>query len=70
MGRRLLDYAIDLATLAGQRVSVPEIRLTVADSNEGAQRLFCRCGFDVLDARHGAYDGGQVAIRMRRRLSL
>jgi ribosomal protein S18 acetylase RimI-like enzyme len=68
VGRRLLDYAIDLATLAGHRVAVSELRLTVADSNQRAQRLFRRCGFDVLDARHGAYDGGQVAIRMRRRL--
>jgi len=68
VGRRLLEYAIDLASLAGQRVRVPEIRLTVADTNTRAQQLFRGCGFDVLDARHGAYDGGQVAIRMRRRL--
>ena len=68
VGRRLLDYAIDLATLAGQRVPVPEIRLTVADTNGRARRLFQRCGFEILDARHGSYDGGQVAIRMRRAL--
>jgi ribosomal protein S18 acetylase RimI-like enzyme len=68
VGQRLLEYAVDLAHLAGQRVPVPEIRLTVADSNVRAQRLFRRCGFDVLDARHGAYDGGQVAIRMHRKL--
>ena len=68
VGRRLLEYAIDLASLAGQRVAVPEIRLTVADTNARAQQLFRRCGFEILDARHGAYDGGQVAIRMRRRI--
>lgn len=68
VGRRLLEYAIDLATLAGRRVAVPEIRLTVADSNAPARKLFERCGFEVLDAQHGSYDGGQRAIRMRRRL--
>jgi ribosomal protein S18 acetylase RimI-like enzyme len=68
VGKRLLEYAIDLATLAGERVQVAEIRLTVADTNQRAQRLFKRCGFDVLDSRHGAYDGGQTAIRMRRKL--
>lgn len=68
IGRQLLEYAIDLATLAGRRVAVPEIRLTVADTNAPARRLFESVGFDVLDDHHGAYDGGQRAIRMRRRL--
>jgi ribosomal protein S18 acetylase RimI-like enzyme len=67
-GRRLLEYAIDLATLAGRRVPVPEIRLTVAETNAVALRLFRRFGFEVLDAYHGAYDGGQRAIRMRKPL--
>lgn len=68
VGSRLLAYAIDLATVAGERMTVPELRLTVADSNAGAQRLFARNGFVVMNERHGAYDGGQVAVRMRRRL--
>mgnify|MGYP001587639676 CR=1 FL=1 len=68
VGRRLLEYAIDLAGLAGHRVPVPEIRLTVADTNVRARNLFARCGFEVLDEEHGAYDGGQRAIRMRRRM--
>jgi ribosomal protein S18 acetylase RimI-like enzyme len=66
VGRRLLAYAIDLATLAGQRVPVPEIRLTVADTNTRARRMFENAGFQILDPEHGAYDGGQRAIRMRR----
>ncbi len=67
-GKRLLEYAIDLATLAGRRVPVHEIRLTVAETNQVALGLFRRFGFEVLDAQHGTYDGGQRAIRMRRRL--
>ncbi len=70
VGRRLLDYAIDLATLAGQRVPVPEIRLTVADTNDRARRMFTNAGFQILDPEHGAYDGGQRAIRMRRVLGV
>jgi ribosomal protein S18 acetylase RimI-like enzyme len=68
-GTRLLEYAIDLATLAGKRVTVPEMRLTVADTNAAALHLFKKFGFEVLDPQHGAYDGGQRAIRMRRKLS-
>jgi ribosomal protein S18 acetylase RimI-like enzyme len=68
VGKQLLEYAVELATLAGQRVPVPEMRLTVADTNTGAQRLFRRFGFENLDEHHGTYDEGQRAIRMRRRL--
>jgi ribosomal protein S18 acetylase RimI-like enzyme len=67
-GKRLMGYALDLATLAGKRALVPEIRLTVAEDNARARRLFHHFGFEVLDAQHGAYDGGQRAIRMRCRL--
>lgn len=68
IGSDLLDYAIELSTLAGQRVPVSELRLTVADTNAGARRLFENKGFTILDESHGLYDGGQRAIRMRRAL--
>ena len=68
VGRRLLEFACDLASSAGERVAVPEIRLTVADTNDRARRLFEKNGFEILDAKHGAYDGGQRAIRMMRKL--
>jgi ribosomal protein S18 acetylase RimI-like enzyme len=69
VGRMLLEYAVDLATLAGRRVAVPEIRLTVADTNASAQRLFTAAGFEMIDEHHGRYDGGQRAIRMRKILA-
>jgi ribosomal protein S18 acetylase RimI-like enzyme len=68
VGSRLLTYAIELAQLAGEKVPVPEIRLTVAATNDVALRMFTRAGFEILDAHHGTYDGGQRAIRMRRPL--
>ncbi len=66
VGSRLLDFAIELVEEAALRSPVSELRLTVADTNAGAQRLFRRKGFDILDEHHGSYDGGQRAIRMRR----
>jgi ribosomal protein S18 acetylase RimI-like enzyme len=68
VGKILLTYAIDLARMAGERVPVPELRLTVADTNSGARKLFESFEFEVLDENHGSYDGGQRAIRMRHKL--
>ena len=68
VGKRLLTYAIDLVREASVRAPVRELRLTVADTNLIAQKLFDSFGFEVLDENHGAYDGGQRAIRMRLRI--
>lgn len=68
IGRRLLDYAVDLTGMAAKQAHVRELRLTVAHTNLRAQTLFRKAGFEVIDANHGAYDGGQRAIRMRRRV--
>ncbi len=69
VGSMLLHFAVDLATEAAfESLPVRELRLTVADTNAPARALFARCGFVVLDEHHGAYDGGQRAIRMRRTL--
>jgi ribosomal protein S18 acetylase RimI-like enzyme len=69
IGSRLLDFAIELVEQAAVRTPVHELRLTVADTNHGAQKLFRSRGFEILDEHHGAYDGGQRAIRMRRRIA-
>jgi ribosomal protein S18 acetylase RimI-like enzyme len=69
VGKALLGYAIDLAKEAAkENLPVQEIRLTVADTNAPARALFARHGFVVLDENHGAYDGGQRAIRLRKPL--
>lgn len=69
VGTILLQFAIDLANEAAlESMPVSEIRLTVADTNAPARALFSRNGFKILDEHHGAYDGGQRAIRMRRPL--
>jgi ribosomal-protein-alanine N-acetyltransferase len=68
IGRRLLARAIEAAVESRRSLDVRELRLTVADSNEAARRLFAAAGFAPDGLDHGRYDGGQVAIRMRRPL--
>jgi ribosomal protein S18 acetylase RimI-like enzyme len=66
IGSTLLAFALDFVSHAAGHAPIREMRLTVADTNTGAQKLFRANGFVVLDEHHGAYDGGQRAIRMRR----
>ncbi len=70
IGRALLLEAIRIATEAASGFSQADLRLTVAETNPVAQRLFSSEGFEILDPHHGTYDRGQRAIRMSRRLSL
>jgi ribosomal protein S18 acetylase RimI-like enzyme len=63
LGTALLHFAVQTAE-ADSRVL--ELRLTVAEDNAVAQRLFKSVGFEILDENHGAYDRGQRAIRMAR----
>lgn len=65
IGTRLLHHAID----AAERI-VPGpamLRLTVAEHNRGAQRLYARHAFAVVDGT-ATYDRGQRALRMVRAL--
>ncbi len=69
VGRSLLAYAIDVARLAARARGISELRLTVAADNRVGRRMYRRSGFEVLDANHGRYDGGQRAIRMTRSMA-
>jgi ribosomal protein S18 acetylase RimI-like enzyme len=68
VGRLLLQRAIEASSEARESLDVREVRLTVADSNELAQKLFRSERFEVSPEKHGRYDGGQLAVRMRRQL--
>jgi len=68
IGSRLIERAIESALQARGTFDVRELRLTVADTNLRAQKLFATHGFAVSDEDHGRYDGGQRALRMRRPL--
>jgi len=68
IGRALLDHAIRAAVSVGRLYPRREMRLTVADGNDAGLRLYQAAGFEIMDSVHGAYPGGQRAIRMVRAL--
>jgi ribosomal protein S18 acetylase RimI-like enzyme len=68
IGKQLLEHALIEARAARRRLPVRELRLSVADSNMRARKLFAQFGFRLMDGDHGLYDGGQVALHMCRKL--
>ncbi len=67
IGSKLLDHVIEVAERVAPASHISQLRLTVAEHNTGAQRLYARAGFHVVDgAAH--YDRGQRALRMVRQL--
>ena len=64
VGRMLLRHAVEMAYQARRTLDVREVRLSVADSNGRAQKLFTSEGFGEGEEPRGRYDGGQDAIRM------
>src|SRR5262249_60371296 len=68
VGKQLLEHAIGQARGARRRLPLRELRLSVADTNARARRLFVRHGFRLMDGDHGLYDGGQIALHMSRKL--
>ena len=68
LGREMLHHAIATARAEGARRDVRELRLTVAEGNTRALRLFRDASFEIVQANYGRYDGGQRAIRMAKPL--
>jgi ribosomal protein S18 acetylase RimI-like enzyme len=66
VGKQLLDHAIGQAALARRRMPIGELRLSVAEPNARARRLFQQFGFHFVEGEHGRYDGGQRALHMAR----
>ncbi|MBS2030603.1 MAG: GNAT family N-acetyltransferase [Deltaproteobacteria bacterium] len=64
VGRLLLRHAVETAYQARRTLDVREVRLSVADTNTRAQKLFLSEGFSEGEEARGRYDGGQEAIRM------
>lgn len=68
IGSHLLDHVIEVAERVAPTSHIHQLRLTVAEHNTGAQRLYARAGFQVVDGV-SSYDRGQRAIRMARPLA-
>jgi ribosomal protein S18 acetylase RimI-like enzyme len=67
IGSKLLDHVIDVAERVAPASHITQLRLTVAENNTGAQRLYARTGFRVVEGA-ATYDRGQRALRMVRPL--
>jgi ribosomal protein S18 acetylase RimI-like enzyme len=67
IGSRLLEHVIEVAERVAPSSRIASLRLTVAESNVGAQRLYARSGFTIVDGA-AMYDRGQRALRMARPL--
>lgn len=67
IGTRLLHHVIEVAERVAPSSHIASLRLTVAETNTGAQRLYARNGFRVIDGS-ATYDRGQRALRMARPL--
>jgi ribosomal protein S18 acetylase RimI-like enzyme len=67
IGTRLLEHVIDVAERVAPTSRIDSLRLTVAETNSGAQRMYSRAGFRVIDGS-STYDRGQRALRMARPL--
>jgi ribosomal protein S18 acetylase RimI-like enzyme len=69
IGTKLLHHVIEVAERVAPSSHIASLRLTVAESNTGAQRLYARYGFRIIDGS-ATYDRGQRALRMARPLPL
>jgi ribosomal protein S18 acetylase RimI-like enzyme len=67
IGTQLLAHVIDVAERVAPPSHIQQLRLTVAEHNVGAQRLYACHGFHVIDGA-ATYDRGQRALRMARPL--
>jgi ribosomal protein S18 acetylase RimI-like enzyme len=67
IGSKLLGHVIEVAERVAPSSDVHALRLTVAEDNTGAQRMYARAGFRVVDGG-ATYDRGQRALRMVRAL--
>lgn len=67
IGSRLLEHVIEVAERVAPASRIAHLRLTVAEDNIAAQRLYERAGFCIVDGS-ASYDRGQRALRMARRL--
>lgn len=67
IGSKLLVHVIDVAERVAPSSRISQLRLTVAEDNIGAQRLYARNGFHIIEGA-ATYDRGQKALRMVRAL--
>ena len=68
VGKRLLQHAVEHVRESQKRMPIKELKLSVADTNLRARKLFLEFEFRLVPGEHGFYDGGQVALHMARKV--
>ncbi|MBI5547004.1 MAG: GNAT family N-acetyltransferase [Deltaproteobacteria bacterium] len=68
IGRMLMQHVVTVCEQIAEHTPVRAVRLSVADTNLRAQRLFLSFGFRQLEGDFGRYDGGQKALHLERPL--
>jgi ribosomal protein S18 acetylase RimI-like enzyme len=68
IGTKLLEHVIDVAERVAPASHITQLRLTVAEQNVSAQRLYARNQFSIVEGA-ATYDRGQRALRMVRPLA-
>lgn len=64
IGTMLLERVVQKSRYLRHTIDLEEVRLTVAEPNSRARRLFARHGFTPIEGDHGFYDKGQRALRL------
>ncbi len=67
IGSKLLVHVIEVAERVAPASHISQLRLTVAEDNRAAQRMYARTGFEMVEGA-ATYDRGQRALRMVRAL--
>jgi ribosomal protein S18 acetylase RimI-like enzyme len=67
IGTTLLEHVVEVAERVAPSSHITQLRLTVAEHNTAAQRMYARAGFHIIDGG-ATYDRGQRALRMARPL--
>jgi len=68
IGRMLLGWVEQTARQLVPGPRPVSVRLTVAEDNEPARRLFDRSGYGTVPGAEGRYPGGQRSLTLRKQL--
>jgi len=65
IGSQIIEFAKRWPTFFSEEVFLPEVQLSVAESNIRGRSFFLRNGFEILRTERWTYPAGQTALRMR-----
>lgn len=65
IGSRMIEFAKQWPRSLSGKISVPEVHLSVAESNVEGQAFFEHHGFEIFRKEPWTYPAGQRAFRMR-----